>query len=59
VEGKVDTTVEVVNGLKEDFEDEKKVTRTAFDGVNARLVGVAFTLATSAVGIALVVIFRT
>lgn len=69
-EGKVDRLVEKVDEefkeMKQEFEDEKKTVRAFFDKVYARLqamdnrlIGVAFTLATSAVVIALTVIFRT
>jgi hypothetical protein len=69
-EGKVDRLAEKVNEefkeIKEEIENEKKTIRALFDkvyarlqGMDNRLIGVAFTLATSAVVIALTVVLRT
>lgn len=69
-EGKVDRLIEKVDEefkeVKEEIEAEKKIVRAFFDKVYSRLqamdnrlIGVAFTLATSAVVIALTVVFRT
>lgn len=65
-EGKIDRLDEELEEIKEDLETERKNARASLDKVYARLqamdnrlIGVAFTLATSAVVIALTVIFRT
>lgn len=69
-EGKIDRLTEKVDEeleeIKDELESEKKARTSSFDKVYARLqamdnrlIGVAFTLATSAVVIALTVIFRT
>jgi len=69
-EGKVDRLWEKVDEefkeIKEELDEEKKTVRALFDKVYSRLqamdnrlIGVAFTLATSAVVIALTVVLRT
>lgn len=55
-EGRLARLEEITARLDDDLKDFRAEVRTAFDGVNARLLGFAFTIAASAIGIALTVL---
>ena len=56
-EGRLARLEEVTERLDDDLREFRTEVRSAFDGVNARLLGFAFTVAASGVGIALTVVF--
>lgn len=56
-EGRLARLEETTSRLDDDLREFRSEVRTAFDGVNARLIGFAFTVAASGIGIALTVVF--
>ena len=56
-EGRLSRLEEVTARLDDDVREFRAEVRAAFDGVNARLMGFAFTVAASGIGIALTVLF--
>lgn len=56
-EGRLARLEETTARLDEDLHDFRAEVRAAFDGVNSRLIGFAFTVAASGIGIALTVLF--